>query len=303
MELLVLGSRLASDERVKIILNGMRHYDITETIREDWLLLKYVKVMVDKYALMGNQENLIREKVRTMARLFRKVQESTPEIQQFSDCFRGKYFDDVIDGVHYRTGKGDDIKTPSQALKIGHSLKKCCHILIGDALRKNDHARKEEVRSFLELIENEWSEKVSKHALETMENRKFNKPFSIPLTEDVVALATTIKDGISELLAKKIINEELHKRLMELTLARIIIFNKKRSGEASRLTLEQYQKAMLSKETSQVNDELLSSLSEAEKVLAKRLLLVEIRGKRGRKVPLLLPPDAKAAIDLLIKRR
>jgi len=158
------------------------------------------------------------------------------DLEQEHFCFRGTYFDVVIDAVHMLTGKGDDIKTPSHALKMGHSLKKFCHILIGEALRKNDSARKDGVHCFLELIENEWSEKVSKHALETMAKRKFNKPMGIPLTEDVVKLSTHIKDNLEQLLKSNITNEDKHHRLMELTLARIVIFNKKRSGEPSNIT-------------------------------------------------------------------
>lgn len=287
------------------ILGKMRHPEIVETIREDWLLLKFIKVFSDKYAFMGNQENLIRDKARTLARLFLVIKDIVPDVAQFSDCFRGIYFDVVIDAVHFRTGKGDDIKTPSQALKIGHSLKKCCNILIGEALRKNDINRKEEAHCFLELIENEWNEKVSKHALETLAKRKFNKPQSIPLTEDVVKLSTTIKDDLDKLLKSNMssINEEKHQRLMDLTLARIIIFNKKRSGEAANITVEQYEAAKVSQEKYRRCKEIQSSLSVAEKKLSERLLLVEIRGKRGRKVPLLLPPEAKQGMDCILKRR
>lgn len=294
---------LASDAKVVQILSGMRHLEIAEAIRNDWLLLKYVKVLTEKYALMGNQENLIREKARLMTRLYLCIKEENPQVSDFADCFKCNHFDSLVLAVHSRTGKGEDIKTPSVALKIGHSLKKCCHILIGESMRNNDTQKKEEVRSFLELLENEWSEKVSKHCLETMANRKFNKPMSIPLTEDVVKLATSIKDEISQILKCKVTNEHKHRRLMELTLARIIIFNKKRSGEAAKMTVEQYETALVSQDKHNNNKELMSSLSEAEKVLAKKLLLVEIRGKRGRKVPVLLPPEAKQAMDVLLERR
>jgi len=259
--------------------------------------------MTEKYALIGSQENLIREKARLMARLYLYFKENNPEVTDFAECFKCNHFDDMVEAVHSRTGKGEEIKTPSVALKIGHSLKKCCHILIGESLRKNDTEKKEEVRSFLELLENEWSEKVSKNCLETMANRKFNKPMSIPLTEDLVKLATSIKDEISQMLKAKVTNEHKHKRLMELTLAQIIIFNKKHSGEASKMTVEQYETAKVSQDKHNSNKELLSSLSEAGKVLAKKLLLVEIRGKRGRKVQLLLPPEAKQAMDVIPERR
>jgi len=39
-------------------------------------------------------------------------------LSYLSFCFRGTYFDVVIDAVHMLTGKGDDIKTPSHALKM-----------------------------------------------------------------------------------------------------------------------------------------------------------------------------------------
>lgn len=41
----------------------------------------------------------------------------------------------------------------------------------------------------------------------------------------------------------------------------------------------------------------------AEKRLAETLLLIQIKGKRGRKVPILFPQDARQAIDFLLKYR
>jgi hypothetical protein len=72
--------QLLNDERVKKIVYNMRHQEIIEEIEGDWLLLKYVKIMADKYILSGNQENMIREKVRGLARLFSHLKEAYPEI-------------------------------------------------------------------------------------------------------------------------------------------------------------------------------------------------------------------------------
>lgn len=55
---------------------------------------------------------------------------------------------------------------------------------------------------------------------------------------------------------------------------------------------------------SQVNNpEIMSTLSDFERQLSKRLDMVEIMGKRGRKVPVILTAEMTRSIDLLIKTR
>jgi hypothetical protein len=58
------------------------------------------------------------------------------------------------------------------------------------------------------------------------------------------------------------------------------------------MTVEAFEQAKLAKDKHSTNKELLKSLSQLEKQQAKSLLLVEIVGKRGRKVSMLLPQDS-----------
>lgn len=67
------------------------------------------------------------------------------------------------------------------------------------------------------------------------------------------------------------------------SLAKVILFNKRRSDEASCITLEQYSSSAPWQQSSSV--QLLSTLSEYEKQPANRLKLVQRMGKRGRIVP------------------
>lgn len=48
---------------------------------------------------------------------------------------------------------------------------------------------------------------------------------------------------------------------------------------------------------------ILSTLNEFEKTLCKSHLRVEIKGKRGRKVPVLLTEEMKRFIDILLEAR
>lgn len=76
------------------------------------------------------------------------------------------------------------------------------------------------------------------------------------------------------------------------------MFNRRRQGEPAKLKMCQ-----LEREDDELNDEVTKSLSEFEKKLCTNLRRLEVRGKRGRKVPLILTKRNEEAIQLLVKVR
>lgn len=94
-------------------------------------------------------------------------------------------------------------------------------------------------------------------------------------------------------------NLRAYKALNETVLAQVIIFNKRRENEASRLTLNTYKKAS----TNGINEDIYSTLSPLEKELSEMLTRIEIRGKRGKKVLVFLTERMKDSINLLVQRR
>ena len=87
-------------------------------------------------------------------------------------------------------------------------------------------------------------------------------------------------------------------RLCEAVLASIILFNRRRPGETSRLTV----KAYLERDQ-EVNEDILEHLSALEKELCKSLGYVVVRGKKGRGVPMMLTGEIRGALDQLIASR
>ena len=132
-----------------------------------------------------------------------------------------------------------------------------------------------------------------------------NAPNLLPLTEDLKKLNEHIECVIKDTseTIRTLSNPQLWARLAGATLSRVILFNKRRSGEASRMTLNQYSSRPNWNE--QTNDELKAILTPMEKSLANRLTIVEVIGKSRAlvKVPILLTSDMKNAIDLLIETR
>ncbi|KAF7641710.1 hypothetical protein LDENG_00274210, partial [Lucifuga dentata] len=62
-------------------------------------------------------------------------------------------------------------------------------------------------------------------------------------------------------------------------------------------------KTYLQRNKQTMQDEVLESLSPFEKKLCENLIRVEVRGKRGRKVPVLFPAHIRESMELLIKTR
>ncbi|KAI4827053.1 hypothetical protein KUCAC02_030480 [Chaenocephalus aceratus] len=134
-----------------------------------------------------------------------------------------------------------------------------------------------------------------------MEQRKWNNEDSVPLTEDIVTLQNYLRKIEDEAKAemREHVSATAYKTLSESLLAQIIVFNKRREGEASHLTLETYLKA----DTGHVNQDIYETLSPVEKQLSHRLTRIVTRGKRGRKVPVLLTERTKSSLDFLIDKR
>nr|XP_018904939.1 PREDICTED: uncharacterized protein LOC109035682 [Bemisia tabaci] len=101
-------------------------------------------------------------------------------------------------------------------------------------------------------------------------------------------------------LLKKNPTVDSYKGLIHITSAKIITFNKQRSGIAGRLLIEDYEKRPKNfKPTEEFNQ----TLSALEKQLAKVFEVVTIFNKRKGFVWLLLTPPVVKAIDLLLQFR
>ncbi|XP_048034475.1 uncharacterized protein LOC125260249 [Megalobrama amblycephala] len=87
--------------------------------------------------------------------------------------------------------------------------------------------------------------------------------------------------------------------LAKVTLCQVILFNRRREGEVSKMSLNSF----ILWDTSSTHPDVELALSDLEKSLCKYFQRIEIRGKRGRKFPILLTPDMVTSMELLVKTR
>ena len=202
-------------------------------------------------------------------------------------------------------------KTPSLALKFGHSLKACATYLRVEGIKEGDDQKKLKGDTFLELYKANWEETITSKAFGTIRQKKYKKPKLLPLVKDVVKLQKYLRSKSQELCKQIEVNhheqeegdsevKDVYTELAKVCLAQVILFNQKRSGEAERMTVKDFLEAQVNKVTDPV---VLSTLTEFEKELCASHIHIDIEGKRDRMVPVILTQEMKTPISVLLRYR
>ncbi len=158
---------------------------------------------------------------------------------------------------------------------------------------------------FSDLMNSDWTDLVASKWHRKLKDAHMNKMLELPSMEDMVALDKIVKDDIKHLLQlfqeTESPSSAMGRELLEALLIKVILFNKRRGGEAARLKVKTYVE-VTTRETS-VNDELLCSLSDEERALAKNLYLIYTPGKAARHIGIIMTPEMKTVADLLLQHR
>ncbi|XP_055017813.1 uncharacterized protein LOC129411297 isoform X2 [Boleophthalmus pectinirostris] len=293
-----------SSEGVQKIIHSMQQDHVTSHIRDDKMICTYGDALFAKKGREQSQHRYIAQKLRELGRFVLAAKEIDKSIKGLCNICDPAQFHLAIKAARKVSNYNPDSSEygkPSTAVKIGFSLKGATEAWIGRCLICCDTLNETKAKKFKELLDSSWSNYVSANAHSTIEQRKWGKEDNIPLTEDVETLQNYLKKMEDEAKAELTVHvtTTAYKKLSESLLAQIIVFNKKREGEASRLTLETYKRV----DTGPLNKDIYETLSPVEQQLSHRLTRLVTRGKRGRKVPILLLERTKASLDFLIEKR
>ncbi|KAK4885661.1 hypothetical protein RN001_001932 [Aquatica leii] len=241
----IYGHNLTEDFRSNI-LSKLRNDEITEICRKDDLILRFGAFLYEKYS--STQTELIRQSMRQLGRLTIELAKKNTHVHKLIDALTPEHFDAVVSATKSlcvttnEIAKRTEFEIPSLALKIGYSIRKCIGIERGLCLRKGDLKRNEILLGFLSILDLEWSVRISSNALATLQSRKLNSVDLLPVTGDLIKFSKFLECMIKE--TKNDMNKERSfqnwSKLASLTLSRIILFNKRRSGEAARMKIEHY---------------------------------------------------------------
>ncbi|XP_060085124.1 uncharacterized protein LOC132564488 [Ylistrum balloti] len=300
--LLLPSSVVISEGLQRKVLSRMNTDEITMVVRNDPVILRIGEKLFQKHGHLPHLYPHVSQKMRELGRFLISVRKQDTEINLLSDELVPKNFPIAVNATRKLCGYVEENKysNPSLALRIGHLLKKCAKAM---SLISADTQSGSNADAFLTLCESEWSDDVSIAALQTLSSEKRNKGSILPLTEDITKIQRFLKEKSSSLTAglEEKFSKQTWDMLNQVTLASVVLFSRRRGGETERITLKNYLDGK--KNPTSSLQEIEDSLSPVEKMLCDTFERVEIRGKKGRTVPVLLTPCLIKNIDCLMKYR
>lgn len=285
------------------IVNGMKDDLIKSEIEKDSLIMKFGIEQLEKFEHQPSQINVIRNRLRELGRLMIEVKK-IKQIVGLIELLKVDHYELLVSATKAFAGfdpETNTFKTPSNATRIGETIKKCVAICKREALMEKNIERKVEIEDYLSLLETDWPSRISTKAHTTLHTAKFNQGNQLPDPDDMRKLNAHITDERKAAMddLKKKPNAKNYSRLSRITLATITIFNRKRAGDSHHLLLKNYLKGSRGNESKDI----LNSLNDEEKELVNSFTRLETRGKKGRKIPILLTPQIKIMTDLLVENR
>jgi hypothetical protein len=253
-------------------------------------------------------------KMRDLAKLLLAAQELKPNIKSFFDLLQPHYFDTIVSAtkvVAKYNPQTEIYESPTYALNISTAIKECCDLAQLFIIKKKCNFEstsasdaESNVRVMKTLIASNWKYEISTQAGNDLLEKKWNKLTLIPTAGDLITLKNYLQKT-SRSAADQLVRNESDRvayfLLMETVYCRIILLNRKRPGELQRLPLELYKTKL--QNPGENSDQYDGLLTETEKILLGRLKRIVFKGKRGRGVPILFPPDVCAHADLLVRFR
>ncbi len=287
----------------KSILSQMTYDDVTQAVMDDKVVLQFGELMFNQYGSDERKHNYIRQNLRQLARLVLEAQKITP-LEKLEDFFLPSNFPHVVSAVNVLAGYDPENKAysiPSLAIKLGYHLQKACSIVEGNAVKCGDESLAESARNFLSVYQKKWNKLISAGALTTLKKTKSKTEKKVPLSQDVKCLNFHLENV--HVLAEKKLREspcaENYAALAKVILARTILFNRRRAREVSSVQLT----AFMSRKMSNLQVGMDISVSDLERTLCGFFTRVDIRGKCGRLVPVLLKSSFVSALELLVEIR
>ncbi|XP_033758150.1 uncharacterized protein LOC117340499 [Pecten maximus] len=288
-----------SKKIVKEVFPSMTRDDVTECAQNDKLIVALGEIWLMKN--VGNRlrrRNITSFRMRLAGRLLLLIRDKLQlKESTMSSVLIPKNFDLIVESTLdvCKENQEKELQNPSSAIKLGYDLSRLASLKLGFSIKASDEKLKQEATDFLRLMQLEWSVKVTKLARVTLEERRFNKEKELPHPEDIAHLATYMVEALKTLDLSEP-NEAIFREAVILTQARLLLYNRRRPGELESLRIDTY---LSRADLDETDLSMRQSLSDFEKKLLKTQDLVEIRGKTGRGVPVLIPLETQRVLEFL----
>ena len=298
MGLKLLGESSLDQDVLNDILASMNKDETATCAQNDFLIRELGLEWYNKsHRNKLRRKNYASEHMRRIAKLLLCCHEQNSKIHNVDDLLQPCNFDITLDAtIHLSTDTDGNFKHLSIPIKIGRDLEMMCESKEIVAIQKGNKTSEIEATSYLKVLRKRWNNRIAIRTRCVAEERKYNKSDELPPPSDIQVFSDYLKNEIAKFNANcEDPDWETYRRAAILCQCRLATFNKRRPGELEALTLETYRlKAQGNVDV--LHDDIIATLSSVEKKLVNNTDIVYIRGKRGSKVPLLIPHAMKTIL-------
>ena len=243
------------------------------------------------------QEKHIRDRLRTMGKFFLEYHRQHGSNEYYViDILKICNFQKIFKVAQIAFGEA---LTPPA--RLGHYFKDLIFILKNNAIFDQDSLMKSQLDDLYFLFENKWN-LISAPNIRKLKEQK-PTVVNMPVTNDIKIfinyLTCEITKSIDELKLSKTHNN--FSRLNKLVLVYLIVFNRRREGEVSKVQLTTYVNKPDYNDFE--TDTIQETLTPIEKHLSENYHYMSTIGKRNRKVPILYPDLIVNALNTLVHNR
>ena len=302
---------VSSGSILQSVISRMRMDEVSRIIKSDKTIMALAEKLCSHLSEDIDEHTETRQSLRRMGRLLRQLRNDTNSpnktLVDFIDpqCFR--LVCNAVRNMSEFIPSTNRYRTPSLAQKIGPMIEKICDMLTTEGIEKQDSLMQQKVADFKKLYDLNWSESVSRNASKTLAEEKRKKATSslLPMADDVKLLSNYLENKAKqsyEILHGDPTTEEKQKawlQLSESVLTHTILFSRRRAGEVSKMTLNDYEK----KTSADVDGPVAETLTQLERKLCTIMKRTIVKGKRGRPVAVLFNQQMVKYIDCLIDNR
>lgn len=285
---------------------NMKMDNVSLTAQQDKLICSFGARLLQNHR-EAHLKTYVSQRMRQLSKLLLILRKLNSELQNLQDFLVPQHYKTIVSAAKELSGYNEEANTyyhPSIALKLGHSILQCADIVESQLIIQNASEDKiQQVKHFTTVFHKEWKFSISSNACQDMSKKKFNKVMSLPDAKDITLLNNFLSNQLQKVMnqieQQKVINQQTYKILCQTLLSQIILLNRRRSGEVERIKIQDY----LNRDKNKVQEEISKSLTAIEYKLSTSLVRFEIRGKRGRGVPVLLTPQMKISLDTILNIR
>lgn len=279
----------------------MTEDDIVRSIRFDWLIIVYGNKLCDRHTEVF-QNNVISQKLRRAGRLLSELKTIQPNATDFASIFQPKFYNSVIQAIRV-VGKFDPVTkyygSPSTSAAAVTEIRAIGEALVAEYIKQENVESQSKTENFIKLYNSDVGTSINKAVYRTQAKMKRDRREILPSTEDIKLLSTYVdreRTKHFEILSK-IFSYNAWLKLAQLTMASIIVFNRRRTGETQNILVTDFQRR------ERLDNRMIATLSVEDQQLAKKYSRMKTRGKLDRTVPVLIKPKVDKCIELLIRHR